>query len=148
MFLPSVLPHPDAVGVGVARGGTCCHGAVASRVFRYCAGIGQVSWRGFRQATEPAAWHFTAKLKFKSNTMCIKCPEWSLHVCFSTVKCSLTSFHILNFFVLGFLGEQFGRKLPGSRLSCPAFPTSFFFFFQCWLYWVKLQLPVHKALKP
>lgn len=46
MFLPSLLPHPDAVGVGVAGGGTRRYGTVASRVVRYCAGIGQVSRRG------------------------------------------------------------------------------------------------------
>lgn len=46
MFLPGLLPHPDAVGVGVAGGGTRRHGAVASGVVGYRAGIGQVSWRG------------------------------------------------------------------------------------------------------
>lgn len=42
VFLPSLLPHPDAVGVGVAGGGTGCHGAVTSRVLRYRAGTSQV----------------------------------------------------------------------------------------------------------
>lgn len=43
MFLPGLLPHTDAVGVGVAGGGPCCHGAVACGVVGYRARIGQVS---------------------------------------------------------------------------------------------------------
>lgn len=45
MFLPRLLPHPDAVGAGVAGGGAGRHGALASRVVGYCAGVGQVGGR-------------------------------------------------------------------------------------------------------
>jgi len=46
VFLPGLLPHPDAVGVGVARRGARRDGAVAGRVVGYRAGIGQVSGGG------------------------------------------------------------------------------------------------------
>lgn len=53
VFLPSFLPHPDAMGVGFTGGGACCHGTVTSRVIRYRVGIGQVSWEGIEAGQLP-----------------------------------------------------------------------------------------------
>lgn len=48
VFLPGLLPHPDALGVGVVGGGACRHGAVALRVVWNRAGVGQVSQNNLR----------------------------------------------------------------------------------------------------
>lgn len=66
MFLPGLLPHPDAVGVGVTGRGPGRHGAVTSGVVGYRAGIGQVSWR--------------EGLTF-DQIQRVKCPEIRLDVC-------------------------------------------------------------------
>lgn len=45
VFPSRLLPHPDALGVGVAGRGPGRHGAVARRVLGHGAGVGQVSQR-------------------------------------------------------------------------------------------------------
>ena len=89
-----------------------------------------VRWaiEGSGQAIKPAAWRITAKLRFKSNSMCIQ--MWFFFLFWA-------------FLVNSLVGSYLD---PDCHVLC--FHLHFSFFFQCWLYLVKLKLSVHKALKP
>lgn len=88
VFLPGLLPHPDAVGVGVAGRGTRRHGAVASGVGGYCAGIGQVSWLGlgagfFSDGGHDYIWQSCSSLLMKSHTDVIQASDIEMSLCLS-----------------------------------------------------------------